>query len=186
VLAGAGAQVDHVVGGADGPLVVLHHDHGVAEVAQALERADQLRVVALVQADRGLVEDVEHTHEARADLRGEADPLGLAPGEGVGRALQREIADTDGVEELQALGDLAHDEARDRLLGLRELQRRDPLERGPGRLGRVLVDVQSADRDGEALRAQPRTVAGRARLERHQSLYALARVLRVRVLVAPV
>ena len=56
--AGAGADVEHVIGGADGVLVVLDHDDGVAEVAQALEGFQQARVVALVQADRGLVEHV--------------------------------------------------------------------------------------------------------------------------------
>ena len=40
--AGAGAHVDHMVGGADGVLVMLHHDHGVAHVAQALERFQHL------------------------------------------------------------------------------------------------------------------------------------------------
>ena len=55
--------------------------HGVAEVAQPLERADQLVVVALVQADRRLVEDVEHADELRADLRREPQPLRLAAGE---------------------------------------------------------------------------------------------------------
>src|SRR5436305_5771183 len=78
VLAGAGAEVGEVVGGAHGLLVVLYDDDGVPEVAQALERSDQLRVVALMQADRGLVEDVEHADERRADLRREADPLRLA------------------------------------------------------------------------------------------------------------
>ena len=38
VLARAGADVDDVVGDADGLLVVLDHDHGVAEVAHAQER----------------------------------------------------------------------------------------------------------------------------------------------------
>ena len=52
--------------------------HRVAEVAQALERRDQAAVVALVQPDRRLVEDVEHAHEARPDLRGEPDALRLA------------------------------------------------------------------------------------------------------------
>ena len=69
-LAGAGAHVEHVVCRADRVLVVLDHDHGVALVAQALERVDETVVVALVQADGGLVEDVEHAHEARADLGG--------------------------------------------------------------------------------------------------------------------
>ncbi len=50
-LAGARAHIDDVVGGADGVLVVLDHDHGVALVAQALEGRDQAVVVALVQAD---------------------------------------------------------------------------------------------------------------------------------------
>ena len=35
--AGAGADVEHVIGGADGVLVVLDHDDGVAEVAQAFQ-----------------------------------------------------------------------------------------------------------------------------------------------------
>ena len=59
VRTGAGAQIDHVVGGADRVLVVLHDQHGVAEVAQATG-CDQLAVVALVQADGRLVQDV-HT-----------------------------------------------------------------------------------------------------------------------------
>jgi hypothetical protein len=78
--AGAGrrADVHQVVGGADRVLVVLHHQHGVAEVAQAPERRQQTLVVALVQADRGLIQHVEHAGEAAADLRGEADALRLA------------------------------------------------------------------------------------------------------------
>jgi len=35
-----------------------------------------------VEADRGLVEHVEHTRKAAADLGGEADALALAAGEG--------------------------------------------------------------------------------------------------------
>ena len=74
---------------ADHLLVVLHHQHGVALVAQALQGADELAVVALVQADRGLVQDVEHAHEARPDLGRQPDALRLAARErprGPGRA----------------------------------------------------------------------------------------------------
>ena len=77
----AGADVDDVVGGAHGVLVVLDDDQRVAEVAQAAERREQLVVVALVQSDGGFVEDIQHAHEARADLRGEADALRLTAGE---------------------------------------------------------------------------------------------------------
>ena len=83
--AGAGADVEHVVGLHDRVLVVLDHDHGVAEVAQALQRFQQPRVVALVQADRRLVQHVEHAGEAGADLRGEADALALAARQRAGR-----------------------------------------------------------------------------------------------------
>ena len=95
---GAGAHVDHVVGGQDRLLVVLDHDHRVAEVAQALERVEQALVVALMQADRGLVQDVEHAGQARADLRGETDALALAARERAGIAGKRQVAETDVLE----------------------------------------------------------------------------------------
>ena len=76
--AGAGADVEHVIGEPDRVLVMLDHDHGIAEVAQPLQRLQQPRVVALVQADRGLVQHVEHAGQPRADLRGEADALAFA------------------------------------------------------------------------------------------------------------
>ena len=78
VLARARAEVEQVVGGPHRALVVLDHDHRVAEVAQPLQGRDQARVVALVEADRGLVEDVEHPDQGRADLGRQPDPLRLA------------------------------------------------------------------------------------------------------------
>ncbi len=81
VLPGAGADVDDVVGDADGVLVVLDHDEGVAHVAQPYQRLDQPLVVALVEPDRRLVEDVEHPDQARPDLGGESYPLRLATGQ---------------------------------------------------------------------------------------------------------
>ena len=81
--AGAGAHVDDMVGVADRLLVMLDHQHGVAEAAQALERLEQAVVVLLVEADRGLVEDVEDAREAAADLAGEADALALAAADSV-------------------------------------------------------------------------------------------------------
>ena len=88
VLAGARAHVDEPVGAAHHLLVVLDDEHGVAEVAQPLERADQPVVVALVEPDRRLVEDVEHADELRADLRREPEPLRLAARERRRRAVE--------------------------------------------------------------------------------------------------
>jgi hypothetical protein len=84
-----------MVGLAHGLLVVLDDDDRVAEVAQLLERGEQAAVVALVQADRRLVEDVEHAHEARADLRGEPDALRLAAGQRLRRPVEREVVEAN-------------------------------------------------------------------------------------------
>ena len=93
MLAGSRADVDDVVGDADGFLVVLDHDEGVADVAEPHQGLDQLLVVALMQPDRGLVEDVEHADQTRSDLGGEPDPLGLSPGQSGSRAGQGQIVE---------------------------------------------------------------------------------------------
>ncbi len=60
--AGAGTYVDDVVGRPDGLLVVLHHDEGIAQIAQVFQRSNEARVVALVEPDGRLVQNVEHAH----------------------------------------------------------------------------------------------------------------------------
>ncbi len=51
VHARARPHVHHLIGGADRVLVVLDHDHGIAEIAQPQQTGQQAGVVALVQAD---------------------------------------------------------------------------------------------------------------------------------------
>ena len=53
------AEVQHVVRGLDGLPVVLHDHHGVPDVPQPMQRFQELPVVAWVQADGRLVEDVD-------------------------------------------------------------------------------------------------------------------------------
>ena len=95
-------------------LVVFDHEQRVALVAERFERADEALVVARMQADGRFIEHIEHAGKVGSELRGEADPLGLAAGKGFRGALQREIAEADVVEELQALLDLWNDVHRDR------------------------------------------------------------------------
>ena len=54
-LARTRTHVDHIVGRTYGVLVVLDHDHGIALVAQSLQRVDEAVVVPLVEAYGGLV-----------------------------------------------------------------------------------------------------------------------------------
>ena len=131
--AGAGADVEHVIGEADGVLVMLDHDHGIAEVAQPLQRLQQPRIVALVQADRGLVQHVEHAGQPRADLRGEADALAFAAGQRAGGARQRQVIQADVEQEGQPLADLLQ-HARGDLVLLRVERLRHALEPFAGAL----------------------------------------------------
>ena len=112
VHAGTRPDVDDVVGSADGVFVVLDHDHRVAEVAQAGQGAEQAFVVALVQADGRLVEHVHHADQAGADLRGQADALRFAAGQGVGLALQGQVVQADIDQEAQAFADFLDDLGR--------------------------------------------------------------------------
>ena len=84
---------------------MLHHQHRVAEIAQALQRREQPIVVALMQADRRFVQNIENAGEAGADLRSEADSLALATGEGRRGAREGEIFEADGIQEAEPLVD---------------------------------------------------------------------------------
>src|SRR5690606_35083149 len=182
---GAGADIDHVVGEADGVLVVLDDYHRVAQVAQVGEGAQQALVVALVQADGGLVEDVHDAHQAGADLAGQADALGLAAGQGVGAAVQGQVVEADIDQELQAfadflenlLGDLAaapaQAHAAEVVAGLAHRQA------GDGRQGAV------ADPDVASLAAQAGAAALGAGLGAEELGQLLAHGGRLGLAVAP-
>ncbi len=166
-------------------LVVLHDDDRVAEVAQPLERRDQLGVVALVQPDRGLVEDVEHANERGADLGRQADALRLAPRERRRRPVHRQVSDPDVLQEAQPLGDLAQDQPGDMAIGLGQLHLLEPLERPMRRQGAEVLDSRSRDEHRARLGAQAGAAAHRTGSQRHELLDLLPRPLRVGLPVAP-
>ena len=162
VLARARADVDHPVGGPDRVLVVLDDDERVAEVAQPQQRVEQLLVVPLVQADRRLVEHVEHADQAGADLGGEPDPLRLAAGQGRARPVERQVVEAHVEQEAEAGVDLLEDEPRDRHVALGQLQVEQVLGQLADRLGAVGGDRLVVDRDRERDRLEARALAGRA------------------------
>ena len=186
VLPGAGADVDDPVGGAHRLLVVLDDDQGVADVAQPLQGADQPGVVALVEADARLVEDVEHAHQAGADLGGQPDALRLAAGEGVGGALERQVVESDVDQEAEPLPDLLEDLAGDQELALASAA---PSGARPGRApacanqscaSRIGIRVTSTIErpstvTARTLRLEPRALAGRAGARRHVALQISSR-----------
>ena len=109
----AGAEVHDVLGPADGLLVVLHHDDRVALGAQRLQRVQEHEVVARVQADGRLVQDVADAAQVRAELGGQADALRLAAAQGGRRPVQREVGEPHALQEGEAGEDLGDDVPRD-------------------------------------------------------------------------
>ncbi len=90
-LARAGTQVQDAVGGQHHLRVVLHHDQGVAGIAQAVQHADDALHVAGMQADAGLVQDEQGIDQRSAQGGGQVDALHLAAGQGARLAVQGKI-----------------------------------------------------------------------------------------------
>ena len=118
VPAGAGSQVDDVIGAPNRLLVVLHHQHGIAQVAQRFERLQQAGIVAVVQPDRRLVQHVEHAAQLGADLRGQPYALPFAAGERGRRTIQRHIPQANVVQKTKPLADFAEHAAGDLVLAV--------------------------------------------------------------------
>ena len=108
-LAGAGAEVNQVVGRPNDLGVMLYHQHGVAQVAQAFEDFNQAMGVAGVEADGRLVQHVERAHQPRADGGGQLNPLRFPAGQGGGEAIERQVTQADLVQEAQPVADFLQD-----------------------------------------------------------------------------
>jgi hypothetical protein len=109
--AGAWAEVDDPISGADDGLVVLDNEEGVAGVAEVAEAGEEAVGIARVETGGGLVEDEGSTDESAAEDGGEPHALIFAAGEGVGAAVEGEIAEADAVEVVEPGADLG-DEGR--------------------------------------------------------------------------
>ena len=158
----AGAHINQVISGADGVFIMLDHNDGVADIAQATQRLQQALVVALVQADGRFIEHIQDAGEARADLRGEADALAFAARQGARVARQGEVFQADIVEEAEALVDFAQDAAGDFGVfgGEFFLQRLEPGVGLRDRQVRDFADVLAIDFDRQSFGLEAVAVAG--------------------------
>ena len=151
LLAGAGAELEHEVGLAHGGQVVLHHQHGVAEVAEPVQQREQPVGVPRVEADGGLVEHVHRVHQLRAEGVGQGDALGLAAREGARLPVEGEVPEPDVVEVAEPGVELVEDQLRHLLP--RRAQRQAPQPAAQ------LADRAGADvRDGVAAHAHRQRV----------------------------
>src|SRR5688572_13340500 len=75
-----------------------------------------------MQPDRWLVQHIAHALQVRAELRGEPDALGFATRKRRRRAVQRQVAEADALQELQARADFREQVAGDLFLAGIELE----------------------------------------------------------------
>ena len=101
--AGAGAEVDDVVGDRDRLRLVLHDEHRVALVPQPQQQVVHPLDVVGVQADGGLVEDVGDVGERGAEVADHLDALRLAARQRARRPVEREVAQPDLHERVEGL-----------------------------------------------------------------------------------
>jgi len=120
VRARAGPEVDDIIGVPHGFFVMLNHEQRVPARLEALERVEQLLVIARMQADGRFVENVEHPAEVRAELGGQANALRFPPLKRGDTTAQVEVAEPDFLEKFQAFTNLGQDVARNERLAALE------------------------------------------------------------------
>ena len=167
---GTRTHIDDMLGRPDHILVMLHDEYGIAEVAERPQGLDELPVVTLVKADGGFIEDIEDTHQVRADLGGEPDPLGFAAGERPGVPREREVPEPDFFEEVEPGLDLLDDLDGDLFFLWSELQVPEQGSTPPDRQVGDIDDGLSVDPDCEHLVLEPLPFAGRAVGDPHVAL----------------
>ena len=183
VHARSGAYINDVVGSAHGVLIVLDDYERIAEIAQILKRFQKLLVIALVQADARLIEDIQHPRERSADLRCKPYALALAARERRRAAREAKILKSDIFEKAEARLDLFKDPVGNYMLFFAQLERLDKFYRfGHGHIAHARY-VNAADRDGKRLLAQALSMAFRAGDLGHALFYlgAHGRALRLEI-----
>ena len=95
-------EVDHMRGAPDGVFIVFKHQPRVALGLEFRQRIEQDAVVARMQTDGRFIEDVADAAQVGAELRGEPDTLRFATRQGRCGTIEREITESDPIEEVES------------------------------------------------------------------------------------
>src|SRR5437899_4490641 len=91
----SGTEIDYEIGRAHGLFIVLDDDNGIAHVAELFEAVKQALVIARMQTNTGLIENIEDADQPGTDLTGQADALSFSPSQRRRRAIESEIMQPD-------------------------------------------------------------------------------------------
>src|ERR1700736_5039694 len=120
--AGARTEIDDVIRPPHRFIVVLDDDQGISFFAERAKSGEEAKIIARMQSDRRLVQDVKNTPQIGAELCPQPDSLRFAPAESFCRAAERQVTKPDVLHEPQSLLNLRDQIGRDRLLRSPELQ----------------------------------------------------------------
>ena len=104
-----------------------------------------------MQADRGLVENVDHAHQSAADLGRQTNALRLAAGQGRRAALEREIVEAAAQQKPEAPANLLERLGGDQLPRFVEIER---LKEGEGIANAQIADVGQTEQGWPLRRAE--------------------------------
>ena len=152
--AGAGTEVDDVVGDRDRLRLVLDDEHGVALVAQLQQQLVHPLDVVRVQADRRLVEDVGDVGERRPEVADHLGALRLSAGQRARRPVEREVAEPDLRERVEQVLQPGEQRRHRRLV-----ERPDPVGQVADLHRAEVGDVLALDLRRPGLLAEPGAVA---------------------------
>ena len=140
----ARADIHNVISGLHRLFIVLHHYDGIAQVAQVLQRLDKPCIIPLVQPNGGLIQDIQHPHQAGTDLGRQPDALTFPAGKGAGAAGQGQVVESHIAQERKPALDLLDDLSGDFLLHIGQFQRVHKLQRVPHTHLTKVADVDAA------------------------------------------
>src|SRR5258707_1535504 len=162
-LAGAMAEIDHMIRRQNRVRIMLDDQNGVAEIAQRFQDINQPLRIARMQADGRFIENVQRADQMRAQRRRKLNALRFPARQRGGQAVQREIIEADLVQKLQPRAHFLQNLVGNLGLRFRELQLREKHARF---FHRELADVRdgfSGHVNSASFRAQPCAAAFRAR-----------------------
>src|SRR5882672_1498421 len=161
---GTRAEIDDVLRAPDRVFVVLDDDDRVALRREPRDRVEQQRIVARMQADRRLVQDVADPAQIRAQLRREPDALRFAARQRRRRTIEREISEPDLIEKTEPALKLRQHVARYLQLATLEIELLEVADRLAHRQRRELADVPVVKSYRQRFGLQALPAARRARL----------------------
>ena len=129
---------------------MLHHNEGIAQIAQTFHGSNEFVIVPLMQTDAGFVQHIQHAGERTADLSGQTDALAFAAGQGGRAAGQRQIPQSHALQKTQPFLYFLENGRADHLFSLSHLGSLDKFQFLIDALVTEIRNVDATHRHGKA------------------------------------